>query len=152
MSDVVVIGLGNVVMSDDGLGVHAVNRLRDRHALPDEIELVEGGTAGLLLLPYLADARCAVLIDAIDVGAEPGTAVRLDGDDWAEMFAVRMSPHDVGLVDLLGAARLSGAWPDELILHGAQPGYTGLGTELTPAVAGALDAVVDAVVAELACA
>jgi hydrogenase maturation protease len=149
VSEVVVIGLGNVVMSDDGLGVHALTRLRERQILPDDVELVEGGTAGLLLLPYLADAELAVIIDALDVGAEPGTPVRLDGEDWAEMFQVRMTPHDVGLVDLLGAARVSGAWPAQLVLHGAQPAYTGLGTELSPAVAESLDAVIDAVVAEL---
>jgi hydrogenase maturation protease len=148
--DTVVIGLGNVVLSDDGLGVHAVNRLRHRFAIGGDVELVEGGTAGLLLLPYLADARRVIIIDAIDVGARAGTLVRLDGKEWARAFDVRMTPHDVGLVDLLGAAELSGAWPEQLVLHGAQPSCTAIGTELTDTVGAALDPLVDAIAAELA--
>jgi hydrogenase maturation protease len=151
VSGTVVIGLGNVVMSDDGLGVHAVARLRVRFQIPDEVELVEGGTAGLLLLPYLADARRAIIIDAIDTGAAPGTPLRLDGADWQSMFAERMSVHDVGLADLLGAAALSGGWPEQLVIHGCQPAFTGIGTELSEVVAAGLDAVVDAVAAELPC-
>jgi hydrogenase maturation protease len=148
--DTAVIGLGNVVLSDDGLGVHAVNRLRRRFDIGESVELVEGGTAGLLLLPYLADARRVIIVDAIDLGASPGTLVRLDGKDWASAFAVRMTPHDVGLVDLLGAAELSGAWPEQLVLHGAQPGSTAIGTELTEPLAAALDPLADAVAADLA--
>jgi hydrogenase maturation protease len=148
--DVTVIGVGNVVLSDDGLGVHAVRRLAERQDLDAGVELVEGGTAGLLLLPHLADARRAVVIDAIDVGAAPGTLVRLQGEDWGRAFAARVTPHDVGLADLLGAAELTGAWPEALVLHGAQPGSTAIGTELSAVLAGALDALVERVVGELA--
>jgi hydrogenase maturation protease len=146
----VVIGLGNVVLSDDGLGVHAVNRLRRRFEPRDGVELVEGGTAGLLLLPYLADSRRVIIVDAIDLGASPGTLVRLRGEDWASAFQVGMTPHDVGLVDLLAAAQLSGAWPEQLVLHGAQVGSTAIGTELTEPLAAAVDPLVDAIAADLA--
>jgi hydrogenase maturation protease len=148
-AETVVIGLGNVVLSDDGLGVHAVRRLR-RCSLAKGVELIEGGTAGLLLLPHLADARRAIIVDAIDTGAPPGTLVRLPGEDWASAFSIRITPHDVGLRDLLGAAQLSGAWPRELVLHGAQPASTAIGTELSAPVAAALDPLVCAIVAELA--
>ena len=148
--DTVVIGLGNVVLSDDGLGVHAVRRLRDRYSFPDGIELIEGGTAGLLLLPHLADARRAIIVDAIDTSAPAGTLVRLPGENWASAFAIRLTPHDIGLTDLLGAAQLSGVWPQQLVLHGLQPASTAIGTELSVPVAAALDPLVDAIVAELA--
>jgi hydrogenase maturation protease len=148
--DIVVIGLGNVVLSDDGVGVHAVRRLRECTHLRDGVELIEGGTAGLLLLPHLADARRAIIIDAIDTGAAPGTLVRLAGEDWASIFAIRVSPHDVGLRDLLGAAQLSGAWPQRLVLHGVQPATTVVGIELSAPVAGALEQLVSAVATELA--
>jgi hypothetical protein len=88
--------------------------------------------------------------NAIDVGAEPGTLVRFAGDEFASAFCADTTVHDVGLRDLLGAARLSGAWPEQLVLHGVQPGSTTLGTELTPTVAAALDGLVDSVVRELA--
>ena len=147
---IVVIGLGNVVRSDDGVGVHAAARLRERLGSQPDVTLVEGGTAGLLLLPHLADARRAIIIDAIDVGAEPGTLVRLAGDKFASAFCADATVHDVGLRDLLGAARLSGAWPEQLVLHGVQPGSTTLGTELTSTVAAALDGLVDSIADELA--
>lgn len=150
VAGVVVIGLGNVVRSDDGVGVQAVARLRERLGSQSDATLVEGGTAGLLLLPHLADAERAIIIDAIDVGAEPGTLVRLGGDDFACAFSAGSTVHDVGLRDLLGAARLSGAWPEQLVLHGVQPGSIALGTELTPTVAAALDLLVDSVARELA--
>jgi hydrogenase maturation protease len=146
----VVIGLGNIVLSDDGLGVYAVRRLRERHAFDEDVELIEGGTAGLLLLPYLADAGRAIIVDAIDVGAAPGTPVRLDGEEWSSAFAVRMTPHDVGLADLLGAAGLTGMWPERLALHGAQPESTAIGTELSAPVAAAIEPLVDAIADELA--
>jgi hydrogenase maturation protease len=148
-ADLIVIGVGNVVLSDDGLGVHAVRRLRDRYALGDEIELIEGGTAGLLLLPSLADASRAVIIDAIDIGAQPGSLVRLEGEDWQSAFPGGLTAHDVALADLLAAAQLSGGWPQRLVLHGAQPACTEIGTELSAPLAAALDPLVDAVAAEL---
>jgi hydrogenase maturation protease len=144
-----VIGLGNIVLSDDGLGVHAIRRLRERQAVGEDVELIEGGTAGLLLLPRLADARRAILVDAIDSGAPPGTMTRLNGSDWMSAFSIGMTPHEVALEDLLGAAQLTGAWPEELVLLGAQPASIAFGTELSPPVAAALDELVDAIVAEL---
>lgn len=148
--DVVVIGIGNVVCSDDGLGVHAVRRLRESRRHTDHVELVEGGTAGLLLLPHLAGARRAIIVDAIDTRAAPGTLIRLDALHWAEAFAGGLSPHDVGLHDLLGAARFSGAWPQELVLHGIQPCSTTIGTELSAPVAATLDTLLDRIAAQLA--
>jgi hydrogenase maturation protease len=147
-SGVVVIGIGNIIRSDDGFGVHAVRCLRQRKPEPAGVELIEGGTAGLLLLPHLASARRAIIIDAINSGAPAGTLVRLPHGEGA--FATGITPHDVGLADLLDAARLSDAWPDELVLHGVQPGSTELGTELTPPVVAALEPLVDTVAAELA--
>jgi hydrogenase maturation protease len=144
-----VIGVGNVAFTDDGLGVHAVRRLRERGDLVG-VELVEGGTAGLLLLAQLADARRAILVDAIDVGASPGTLVRFAGTECERAFATATTVHDVGLADLLAAARLSGAWPQEVVLHGAQPGSTAVGTALTAPVAATLDRLVDRIAEDLA--
>jgi Hydrogenase maturation protease len=75
--------------------------------------------------------------------------VRLDGEEWPAAFAVRTTPHDVGLADLLATAQLAGMWPERLALHGAQPDSTSIGTALSMPVAAALDSLVDQVVAEL---
>jgi hydrogenase maturation protease len=144
---VVVIGIGNTVRSDDRLGILALQRLGERCQQRSDVELVEGGTAGLLLLPYLAAARHAIIVDAINVGGVPGTLIRFA--DASGRFRSGLTPHEVGLSDLLDAARLTDAWPEKLVIHGIQPASTAIGTELTPSVAAALEPLVDAVEAEL---
>jgi hydrogenase maturation protease len=143
----VVIGIGNVIRSDDGLGVHVVRLLQDRGRCAEDVTLIEGGTAGLMLLPQLADADRAIIVDAVSLGNDPGTLVRLDNAEGA--FATGKTPHDVGLSDLLDAARLTSAWPNRLVLHGAQPASTAFGTELSPDVVTSLRALVEAIEAEL---
>jgi hydrogenase maturation protease len=145
----IVIGVGNLLRRDDGLGVHALRRLRDAGAAPPGVELLDGGTAGLMLLPHIAGARRAIAIDAVDVGAPAGTLVRLAGDEIPAGLADGRMPHGVGLLDLLGAARLTGTWPEELVLHGAQPASTGLGTELSAPIAACLDELVRRVADDL---
>jgi hydrogenase maturation protease len=143
----VVIGIGNIVRSDDGLGVRALQRLRESHRYPPGVELIDGGTIGLLLLPHLAGARLAIIIDAINTGVSAGDLIRLV--DPIGPFATGLTPHDVGLADLLDAARMTDAWPQTLILHGVQPSSTAIGTELTPPVMGALDRLAGAINADL---
>lgn len=144
----VVIGIGNVIRSDDGLGVHAVRLLHDRGRCTADVTLIEGGTAGLMLLPQIADAARAIIVDAVSLGEAPGTLVRLENAEGA--FTTGKTPHDVGLSDLLDAARLTGAWPNRLVLHGAQPASIAFGTELTPAIAASLGALAEAIETELA--
>ena len=145
----IVLGLGNVAQSDDGLGIHAVRELLARYDLPPGVEVVEGGTAGLLLVPALSDADRAVIVDAIDLAAVPGTLHRLEGRSWSTAFLPRLTPHDAGLSDLLGAAALAGALPAELLLLGVQPEQIGWGCEPTSTVAAAIPMLVDALVGEL---
>jgi hydrogenase maturation protease len=101
---------------------------------------------------YLVDTQRAIIIDAVDTGAPPGTLVRLTGYAVARAFAAGTTAHEVGLRDLLGVALLTGAWPEVLVLHGAQPAGTSPGAELTPAVAAALDPLVDVVMVDLSAA
>ncbi len=148
MSDsLLVLAVGNELSGDDGLGVHALRALHlpeNLAALPPDVELVEGGTAGLALLPAISGARALVIIDAVDVGAEPGSVHVLSGSDlYANL--VRLSVHQVGTSDLLAAARLAGMLPERVVLVGVQPATIAAGLDLSPAVAAALPAVVEAV-------
>ena len=142
----IVLGLGNIAQADDGLGIHAVRRLLARYDLPPEVDVVEGGTAGLLLVPMLSDADRAVIVDAIDLAAVPGTLHRLEGREWSTAFLGRLTPHDAGLSDLLGATALGGTLPAELLLLGLQPERIGWGCEPTSTVTDAIPALVDALV------
>ncbi len=143
----VVLGLGNVLWSDDGLGIAAVNRLiRDFHA-PAPVRVLDGGTLGLALLPIIQDAERAILVDAIRApGAQPGALVRIEGDEVAPAVRERLSPHQIGVSDLLDAARLLGCYPADLVLLGIAPERLGFGISLSPAVQRPLDSLVDRVV------
>jgi hydrogenase maturation protease len=146
MAGLVVLGIGNALLGDDGLGVHAIGALRETPGLPDRVRLVDGGTGGLSLLPVVAGADALVLIDAVDVGAEPGSVHLLTGSGRAgsggdmDLYASlpRLSMHQVGVADLLSAARLTGGLPDRVVLVGAQPGRLEPDLRLSPAVAAAL--------------
>ena len=148
--ELLVLGLGNVLCGDDGAGVEALNRLRDRYDAPDGARALDGGTLGLSLLPYLQSARTVILVDAILADAPPGSLVRLSGEDVAPAAVHRLSPHQVGVADLLDGARLLGGFPEKLVLVGVVPAELELSVDLTPAVGASIDALVEAVVAEAA--
>ena len=146
---VLVLGLGNLLCEDDGVGVAAVHRLMRDYAM-DEGELVEdGGTLGLALLPLIERADRAILVDAIAGDGPPGSPVRLEGDEVAPAVYERLSPHQIGVADLLAGASLLGRAPAQLVVVGVVPASIGLGLGCTPAVAAAIPDLVQRVVAEL---
>jgi hydrogenase maturation protease len=145
-----VLGLGNVLLSDDGVGPAAIARLRDEHQPPDGVLVLDGGTLGLSLLPYIEDADAVVLVDAVKADAPVGTVLRLDGDDVGPAVATRLSPHQVGVADLLDGARWHERQPRDLTLLGIVPDSLELGVGLSPAVARALPRLIDRIVGEAA--
>lgn len=148
--DLLVLGLGNLLCGDDGAGVAAVVRLSARYEAPAGVSVLDGGTLGLSLLPYLQRARHAILVDAVAASAPPGTLVRLTGDDVASAATHRLSPHQVGVADLLDGARLLGGGPTTITLLGVVPQTTELGIERSPAVEARIDDLVERVVEEAA--
>lgn len=147
---VVILGIGNVLMTDEGVGVHAVEALQRRYLLPDNVEVVDGGTTGMELLPDLQGADQLIVIDAVRVGREPGAVVRMEGDEVPAFFKTKLSPHQVGLSDVLAALRFSGQEPSRVVLIGVQPVSLGMAMELSPGVAAKMDEVLALVTAELA--
>ena len=140
----VVLGIGNTLLRDDGAGVHAVLLLADDPSLPAGTSVVDGGTGGLSLLPIISDASALIVVDAVEVGAEPGHIRVLTGPDLNGDPA-RMSVHEVGTSDLLAAARLTGVLPTRTVLVGVQPACLEPGLDLSPPVAAALPALVETV-------
>jgi len=143
-----VLGLGNVLCGDDGLGAVAVHLLLRRYRAPEGVFVLDGGTLGLSLLPYLEDARDAILVDAIRDDGPPGTFVRLEGEDVAPALASRLSVHQVGVADLLDGARWRERYPSRLILLGLVPQTLELGFARSPAVEAALPGLIDRIVIE----
>lgn len=149
MRKTLVIGLGNILLGDEGLGVRAYERLCARYQLPPEIEAMDGGTLGMMLLPYLDGVTDLLLMDAVSSGAPPGTLVRLEGEELKTALALKMSMHQVGLQELLAISSIQGSLPQRIVLWGMEPALMELGLDLTEPVAAQLDALVDAVVGEL---
>ena len=145
-----VLGLGNTIMSDDGIGPKVIELLQQYKNIPEEIELLDGGTLGLDLLPRLEGVGRLIIVDAVETGQLPGTVVRLAGDDVPVALETKLSPHQMGMKDLLAVARLMDCQPAEVILIGMQPASLEMDTELTPVVADNLPAIIDMVMKEIA--
>jgi len=145
----VVIGLGNPLMGDDGLGLAALERLRRDWDLPADVELVDGGTWGLNLLPVIEDAARVLFIDAIDVGAVPGTDVVILRPDLPRVLATKLSPHQVDLRDVLALAELRGTLPAETTAIGLQPGRVEMRDDLSDVLRTRLDGLVASAVRHL---
>ncbi len=146
---VLVLGVGNLLLRDEGLGVRALESLAHTYILPTAIQLLDGGTLGLDLLPYLEEVQCVLILDAVQSGQPPGTLVRLEGSAIAATLALKVSLHQVGLLDLLAVCRLRGTLPPHIVVWGIEPALLEWGTELSPVVAAVLPLLVTAASDEL---
>ncbi len=143
-----VLGLGNLLCGDDGLGVAAVELLRRRWSVADNVRLLDGGTLGLSLLSCFRDGDDAILVDAIRFDRPAGSLVRLAGDEVAPAVRTRLSVHQIGVADLLDALRWLDAVPRRLILLGLVPKSLEFATRRSAAVERRLPGLVEAVAAE----
>jgi len=134
---VLILGIGNVLWADEGFGVRCVEALADTHALPGNVLLLDGGTQGLYLLPFLEEADALIVFDAIDYGLPAGTMkIIRDGEVPAFMGAKKMSLHQTGFQDVIATAQLMGYCPARMVLIGCQPvELEDFGGGLRPAVA-----------------
>jgi hydrogenase maturation protease len=144
-----VLGLGNTLLGDEGVGVRALELLKCRYRLPQGVALVDGGTLGMELLPYLDGASSLLVLDAVLSDDGPGTIVRLEGHELARSSAARASMHQAGLGDVLAAATLAGSLPDKVVVWGIHPLIVDWGAELSPAVSAKLGDLVERVAKEL---
>jgi len=145
-----VLGLGNIICGDDGLGVAAVAQLNALYEPPAGVTVIDGGTLGLSLLPWVEDAARVLLIDAVRADAPAGTFVRLEGDEVGPAVALRLSPHQVGVADLLESARWRGRYPAEVILLGLVPQTIELSVDLSAPVVENLERLVTEITREAA--
>jgi len=144
-----IMGIGNVLWADEGFGVRCVEVLTDGWSFPENVTLLDGGTQGLYLLPFLEEADVLVVFDAVDYGLTPGTLKIVEGDEVPRfMGAKKMSLHQTGFQDVIATAQLMGYCPETLILIGCQPeeleDYGGglrdiVAAQIEPAIAVALE-------------
>lgn len=149
---VLVLGIGNVLWADEGFGVRCVEHLAETWELPGTVRLLDGGTQGLYLLPFLEEADALIVFDAVDFGLEPGAMLTLRDDDVpAFMGAKKMSLHQTGFQDVIATAQLMGYCPKRLTLIGCQPvELEDYGGGLRPLVASRIAPAIETALAELA--
>ena len=134
---VLILGIGNLLWADEGFGVRCVEAMAGAYALPENVTLLDGGTQGLYLLPFLEAADALIVFDAIDYGLPPGT-MKIVRDDEVPAFmgAKKMSLHQTGFQDVIATATLMGYRPAKMVLIGCQPvELEDFGGGLRPAVA-----------------
>lgn len=128
---VTLIGLGNLLLRDEGIGIHAIQALMARHLAPPGLEVVDGGTSGLDLLPYIEGRDRVLFVDAVNFRKEPGYIGVLENQEIPALFAYKDSLHHLGLMDVLAAAQLLDVAPKEVCLIGIQPHLIETGLELS---------------------
>lgn len=144
-----VLGCGNLLGADDGVGLAALERLRHRFRFPDGVTLEDGGTWGLNLLPMIEDCGRLLLVDAIDTGQAPATLTVLEREQIPRYLARKVSPHQIDLREVLALAELRGRLPADTVAIGLQPERVEMSTDLSASVAERLDQLVETVVERL---
>ena len=146
---ILLLGIGNPCMGDDGIGPRTVQYLQFEKHLPPQVTIVDGGMLGLGLLPYLEGVEKLVVVDAVRRGQPPGTIVRLTGEEVPRVIAPKLSMNEAGLSDLLAAAELLDMLPPEVVLWGMEPAVLDFGENFSPPVAARIDTLQKYVLTEL---
>lgn len=131
---IVVLGIGNVLLSDEGVGVKVVQDLESQYAFPENVELVDGGVGSFSLLPYIESAKKLLVIDAISGGKPPGTIYKFKDEEIPYQVIEKLSTHELNFSDILNLAKLRGKYPEELVIIGIEPQSLELKVGLTDTV------------------
>ncbi|MCA9933430.1 MAG: HyaD/HybD family hydrogenase maturation endopeptidase [Anaerolineales bacterium] len=142
MNRKIVLGLGNTLQTDEGLGVHALKALEERLGPQDKVELIDGGVLGLNLLPLVEAASHLLILDAANAGKPPGTLIELKRDEIPLYAGVKMSQHQLTFQEVLGLASIREKLPPHLYLVGAQPEDLSVGLELSETILGVMPDIV----------
>lgn len=146
---VVILGIGNLLLSDESVGVRALEALYASHDVPPEVNLIDGGTSGMELLEDLEGVDLLIVLDAIRANCAPGTFIRLIGDEVPVFFRTMLSPHQIGLSEVLASLELLGRAPHEVVVLGVEPLTLETGMKLSAPVEARLPDLVNAAVREL---
>ena len=118
---IVVLGIGNLLLSDEGVGIEVIKELRKKYKLSEEVEIVDGGTGGFSLLPFIESANKLLVIDAISGDKSPGTIYKFKNEEIPLNIMEKISLHEVNFADILNLAQLRGSYPEEIVIIGIEP-------------------------------
>ncbi|QEM66923.1 hydrogenase maturation protease [Geobacter sp. FeAm09] len=146
-----IFGAGNLLFSDEGFGVHFIQYLQKHYTFPADVTLYDGGTLGIMVSHMLEDADQVFLVDTIEAKGEPGDVYRYEKDDFMlGKLPIKMSPHQIGIQEVLALSEIRDRCPKKITLFGIIPTTYDTGAELSPLLAGKLPGLAELVVAEIA--
>jgi len=145
----VVLGIGNTILSDEAAGVRTVEALEQAFRMPDNVLVIDGGTSGMEMIEDLSNLDFLLVIDVVTTGAAPGALVKIAGAEIPVFFRDKLSPHQIGLPDVLASLELLDAIPKEIVVLGVEPISLELGLDMTPTVAATIPELVHRAVTEL---
>ena len=148
-SKVAVIGVGNILLQDEGVGIHIVNALIKEYRFDPPIEIVDGGTTGMDLLNYFEDNEKILIIDAVNFDKEPGFIGSIENDDILTVLTTKLTMHHLGLTDVLSTMKVHDIKPEQMFLLGIQPESLELEMELSETVAARLPRMIEVILKKL---
>jgi hydrogenase maturation protease len=143
------IGIGNILLSDEGVGVYIINAIKKRYTFSPKVEIIDGGTIGLDLLPLIEGRDKVLIVDAVDFGKEPGYIGVLEKEAIPSALNSKLSVHHINLSDVLFALKLMDISP-EICLIGIQPKSIKVGLDLTEEISARTDELIDEILKRLA--
>ena len=145
-----IFGAGNLLLSDEGFGVHFINYLQDNYVFPEDVELYDGGTLGIMVTHMLEDADQVYLVDVIEAKGDPGDIYRYEKDDFMlGRLPIKMSPHQIGIQEVLSLSEIRERCPERVSLFGVIPSSYEAGVELSPLLAEKLPGLADLIIGEM---
>jgi len=146
-----IFGAGNLLLSDEGFGVHAIRHLEANYTFPEEVELYDGGTLGIMVTHKFEEAEQIYILDVIEGEGTPGELRRFEKDDiMLDRIPVKLSPHQIGIQETLLMSELRGYCPEKVTLLGVLPVSLDASDQLSPTVEKRLDDVAGIIIGELA--
>ena len=142
-NEITVLGIGNIILSDEGFGVRVVEYLQKNFSFPDNVALIDGGTLGIELTEFITGTKKLLIIDSIDGDKPAGTLFHLEGSEVRAHFNEKISAHEIGIQDVLTMLELTGRAIPEVVVIGAQPFSLEAGVELTPQMKKLLPTIAD---------
>ncbi len=147
---VIILGIGNILLTDEGFGVRVVEKLFDEYAFPDNVDVVEGGVLGIHLLGTLSKADHLIVVDAVKNKQPPGTLYRLEKEELPERILMKNSLHQTDFLETLTLCQMIDKAPETIVVLGAEPqDIETHSVELTPLIAARIDETVGRVLQEL---
>lgn len=148
IKDILILGIGNILLKDEGIGVHVVNKLKEMQ-LPPDVEVMDGGTLGIDLLFYIEGRKKVIVIDTVKAGEPPGTMYRFTDKDLIIKKGALRSAHGIDFTDVIKAAEFLGTKPEEIVFIGVEPEIIDEGLELSPLLSKRIDPLIKLVMEEI---